>query len=398
MIGGATGLVLLLWLQDTSLAKADALFAEKRYAEAAESYRALVREHPDDPGIRVHLGASLMSLGRPAEAVPHLEAAERMAPRDAVILRVLGEAYLATGSFAEAARRFRGLLEITPGAPDVLVSLGACQYQLGEFDASAASFRSALEKQPENARALTGLGMSLNAHARAGEARAVLERAVERSPSDRMARLALANSLTELGEFLRADEILRRLTEEDPKDGEAWQYLAALRFRNNYHEQALEAAERSLALRPGDHDARILRARSLVNLGRLSEAEPVFRELAADPGVAADWEFLLGYTEYSFYGGDLDTALARIGDAISRKPSSGMLHYWKARILHHTGRTADARAEAERAVALSPDLREPRGLLVRIYRQLGMEAKAAEQIEWLRERERERQGARGERR
>ncbi len=385
MIGAATGLVLLLWLQDASAAKADALFAEKRYAQAAESYRALLREHPDDPGIRVRLGASLMSLGRPAEAVPHLEAAASMVPRDPVILRVLGQAYFASGRAAEAARRFRDVLEITPGAPDVLVSLGACQYQLGDFDGSAASFRSAIEEESQNSRALAGLGMSLNALGRPAEARPVLERAVGQAPTDRMARLALANSLTELGEFLRADELLRRLTEEEPKDAEAWQYLAALRFRNNYQEQALEAVERCLALRPGDRDARILRARSLVSLGRLPEAEPLFRELAVDPEVAADWEFLLGFTEYSFYAGDMDTALARIVEAISRRPQSGLLHYWKARILHHAGRTPEARTEAERAVALSPDLREPRGLLVRIYRELGMDAKAAEQIEWLSE-------------
>ena len=43
--------------------------------------------------------------------------------------------------------------------------------------------------------------------------------------------------------------------------------------------------------------------------------------------------------------------------------------------------------EAEGAVALSPDLREPRGLLLRIYLVQGMEAEAAEQIEWLRTRE-----------
>ena len=385
MIGAATGLVLLLSAQDPSVDTADALLAEKRYAEAAERYEALARERPDEPAIRVRLGASLIGLGRPAEAVPHLEAAEEMVPRDPVTLRILGQAYLATGKPAEAARRFRGLLEITPGAPDVLVLLGACQYQLGDFDGAAAGFRAAIEKEPRNARALTGLGMSLNALGRPGEARPVLERAVGQEPTDRMGRLALANSLTELGEFQPADELLRALTDEDPKDAEAWQYRAALLFRNNYHEQALEAAERCLALRPGDRDARILRARSLVNLGRLSEAQALFRELAADPGVAADWEFLLGSAECSFYAGDLGTALARIDDAISRRPQSGLLRYWKARVLHHDGRTAEAGAEAERAVALSPDLREPRGLLVRIDRQLGMDAKAAEQIQWLSE-------------
>ena len=103
--------------------------------------------------------------------------------------------------------------------------------------------------------------------------------------------------------------------------------------------------------------------------------------------MAADWEFLLGYAEYSFSAGDLVAALTRIDAALSRKPGSGLLHYWRARVLHYEGDAAGARAEAERAVSLSPDLREPRGLLVRIYQAQGLEAEAAEQIEWLRARE-----------
>ena len=319
MIWALISVVLLLSLQATALSEADQLFAARRYAEAAESYLAMVREDPDNPAIRVRLGAS--------------------------------------------------------------------QYQLGDFEASAMSFRSVLKSHPENARALAGLGMSLNSLDRPAEARPVLERAVKRAPSDRMSRLALANSFTELGEFLRADELLRLLTDENQKDWEAWYFLAALRFRNNYHQQALEALDRCLTLRPGDRDTRILRVRSIVKLGRLPEAAKVLQELSADPEVAADWEFLLGHAEYSFNAGDLATALAKIDDAISRKPRSGMLHYWKARILHHSGDIAAAQVEAERSVALVPDLREPRGLLARIYRLEGKEAEAAEQIEWLRDRE-----------
>ncbi len=246
-----------------------------------------------------------------------------------------------------------------------------------------------MEREPDNPRALAGLGMSLNALERPDEARPVLDRALERAPTDRMARLALARSLTELGEFLRADELLRGLTEEEPGDREAWSFLATLRFRHGYHEQALEALDRCLALRPDDRDTRILRARSLVKLGRLPEAERLFRELSTDPSGAEDWELLLGHVEYSFAAGDLGTALVKVDAALARRPDSGLLHYWKARILHYEGDVAGAQAEAERAVALSPDLQDPRGLLVRIYQLQAMEAEAAEQIEWLRARERE---------
>jgi tetratricopeptide (TPR) repeat protein len=390
------GLTLLLVQQATTLPEADALFAARRYAEAAEGYRVLVKDDPDDPAIRVRLGASLMHLGQAEEALPHLEAAEKKMPRDRAVLQVLGQAYYATGSYAEAAARFRRLLEISPEAPDIRVRLGFCQYHLGDHEASAASFRSALKLEPESAPALAGLGMALNALQRPAEARPLLERAVRLSPPDRMSRIALATSLGELGEFMRAEGLLRLLTDEDPSDWEAWYFLGTLRYRYGYHEQAVEALDRCLEIRPGHRNGRVFRARSLVSLGRLQEAERLFRELAADPEVATDGEFLLAHAEYSFYAGDLDTALARVTEALSRTPKSAMLHYWKARILHHAGDTAGARAQAERAVALAPDLREPRALLVRIYRLQGREAEAAEQIEWLRQRERE--VARGERR
>lgn len=388
MTWGAAGLVLLLVGQGPAMAEADRMYADRRYAEAVERYLALLQEDPENPGARLRLGASLLQLGRPEEAIPHLEIAERVAPGDPAILQVLGQACLGAGRFAAAAARFRRLLENTPDDPGVLRHLGVCQYQLGDFEASATSFRSALSSQPENTRALTGLGMSLNSLERPDEARPVLEKAVELAPSDRMARLALARSLGDLGEFLRADELLRALTAEGPEDWEAWYFLAVLRFRNSYHEQALEAFDRCLTLRPGHPETRILRFRSLVKLGRLPEAGAVRQELSGDPEVANDPEFLLGHAEYSFQTGDLATALARIDEALVRRPRSGMLHHWKARILHHSGETAAAQAEAERAVALAPDLREPRGLLVRLYQLQGKESEAAAQIEWLRTRER----------
>jgi len=395
MTWASVALALLLGVQVADSAEADRMYAAQRYAEAAAAYRALLEEDPANPALRLRLGASLLQMGRPDEAVPHLAAAEKTVPGDAAILQVLAQAYLAAGRFGEAAKLLRSLLETSPGDPGLLVRLGACEYQGGELEAAATSFRAALEAQPDNGRALAGLGMSLNALERPAEARPVLERAVAQAPSDRMARLALAHSLTELGEFLRADELLRRLTEEEPEDWEAWSVLARLRFRHNYQEQALEALDRCLALRPGDPDTRVLRARSLVQLGRLPEAEREFRGLSADPGVG-DWELLLGYAEYAFSAGDLPTALTKIDGALARKPGSGLLHYWKARILHHAGETAAAQAEAERAVALSPELREPRGLLVRLYQMQGLETEAAAQIEWLRARERE--VARGTRR
>ncbi len=129
MTWAAAALALLLAAPVVDSTEADRLFGAQRYAEAAAAYRALLEDDPDNPGLLLRLGASLLRLGRPDEAVPHLEAAERTVPGDAAILQVLGQAYLAAGRFADAAKRFRGALEIDPGDPGLLVRLGASEYR-----------------------------------------------------------------------------------------------------------------------------------------------------------------------------------------------------------------------------------------------------------------------------
>ncbi len=376
----------LFLAQAVTLPEADKLYAAGRYEDAARHYRELLAADPADPAISLRLGAALMSLNRAAEAVPHLETAEKAAPENPAVLQALGQAYYAGGRLADAAIRFRGLLSLRPGDAAILLRLGACQYQLGEYEEAARSFRGSLEQRPDNVRALAGLGMAWNAMGRPGDARPVLEKALALQPEDRSVRLALGRAYSELGEFFKAEDLLRVLTAEDPDDSEAWFFLGAALFENAYHAPALEALDASLKGRPGYAPALIYRARALANLGRLVEAEAAYTSLGGSP-VADRWEFLLGYAEFAFLQNRLPLALEKIETALDANPESGVLHYWKARILLHLDNYTEAEAAALRSVSLSPDLRQPRSLLVRIHRMQGQPEKAAKYIEWLRERE-----------
>ena len=69
----------------------------------------LLEEDPENPGVRLRLGASLMQLGRPDEAVPHLEHAialtegdERRAQTHAFAWVSLAHARDALGDIGEA--------------------------------------------------------------------------------------------------------------------------------------------------------------------------------------------------------------------------------------------------------------------------------------------------------
>src|SRR6266496_2215766 len=86
---------------DSALAErsraAKELMAAGRYAEAAATYRELVRAIPGNAGLLVNLGMALHLSGRVQEAIPQLEAALRLDPGSLPANLFLGAANLRLG-------------------------------------------------------------------------------------------------------------------------------------------------------------------------------------------------------------------------------------------------------------------------------------------------------------
>ena len=61
-------------------ARAYALDAQGRSAEAESKYQAALKARPDYPEAHVNLGDLMLAQGRPKEAIPHFEAALRANP------------------------------------------------------------------------------------------------------------------------------------------------------------------------------------------------------------------------------------------------------------------------------------------------------------------------------
>ena len=289
----------------------------------------------------------------------------------------------AAGRYAEAAGEYRRLLESAPGEPGLLLRLAAAEYQLGDYAAAERHFRGVLEKA-EAPPALVGLGTTLLMLGRFDEAIPPLERALELTPEDVQVRRALGRAYAEEGMFVEGEATLSKLLEEDPSDWQSWYFLGALFFDQNYHQPALDALEKSLALHPDNPTAHVYRAGSLSQLGRADEAEQAFNELARDPRLADSTERLLGHAQLLFRTERYDQALQLINRAVEVDPHSAKLRFWKARLLYHSGEIKAALAEAEQAVALSPETPNARNLLLKLYRVLGREEEAAQQAAWLR--------------
>jgi Flp pilus assembly protein TadD len=216
---------------------------EKRYAEAADRWRALLEIAPDDAEVRRRLGLSLLLAGRRAEAQPYLEQSReerlRGSPLALAIYRLeqgrepppvevsaapsaqeryyLALLALRRGAAAEAVEHLRAAIEAGSDYGEAHAALAA---QLTDPAEALAHWRAAVRLQPNNAKALLGAAWIL---------------ATRENLRDGEEALALA----------------RRALLANPKDAEALKVLAAAFAESGRFEDAVSTARRALALGPG---------------------------------------------------------------------------------------------------------------------------------------------------
>jgi tetratricopeptide (TPR) repeat protein len=289
----------------------------------------------------------------------------------------------AAGQFDKAAMMYREMLQQAPNEAGLLARLGATDYQLGLYTEAESSFRKAVAAAPDMEQAEVGLGTTLLALDRAREAIPFLERAARLQPKDRMALRALGHAYQKNNDFFAGERTLRALVEADPNDEESQYYLGALLYDNNYYIPALAALDAALRLNPGNDQARIYRAGALAQLGRTEQAAAEYRNLLDKPSAAAGAELWLGYAQFLFGNDEVKPALAAIDRALSLRPDSAKLYFWRARIRMESREMQGAEADALKAIELAPELPNAHNLLMKIYRARGFAAGAAEQAAWL---------------
>ncbi len=88
------------------------LFDLKKYDEAADTWKELIKIAPDDTEAKSNLGAVLTRLKRYPEAVAAYESAVKLTPDDALLQLALGSAYLHAGDETKALTAYKRTLEL----------------------------------------------------------------------------------------------------------------------------------------------------------------------------------------------------------------------------------------------------------------------------------------------
>jgi serine/threonine-protein kinase len=249
----------------------------------------------DDRSPEAHLafGQLLTAMNKPKDAVVEIRRAiERQAPSADTTI-ALADALVKAGENAQAEAAYRDAIAMNPEYWSGYNKLGALYYQRGDLKKALESFRFAADKNPTSARAQSNMG-------------AVLLR---------------------LGNLPEAEVAFRRAVALPPPDANAWSNLGTCKYLLGQSGEAAAAFEKAVDLAPYE-----LRYR--VNLG----------------------------DAYTFAPGLADKAKTSYEKALELAETERKVHALEAGTLSYvakaearTGRTAQALATVNEAVALDPN-------------------------------------------
>jgi len=345
---------------DADHQRADRLFEEARYREAAELYRSVVGRDPEREGTRDRLAESLALGGREAAAVLQYKALIDERPGEAKLRIAIGDLHWKMGRPDLARQAFRAAADTPPGSVEGLTRL----------------IRLELEEDPGAAVKLAAQGLGINpgnlelrllqarAHRAAGDAaraRNLLSAIQQAAPEDPRLLLALAESAEADGKSGEAVRLFERAVRAGGQDPRPCIGLGRATLAQGEIGKARHAFEAALSRSPGQREASLGLIDALLVAGELERAALQTQKLLDRR--RSDAEGFLRQAIVREATGDTQGALAAYQRAAVLAPDSAEMHFRYGRGLARAGADATASAELERALAVKPDLAEAACLL-----------------------------------
>jgi tetratricopeptide (TPR) repeat protein len=327
-----TVLVALLLLQQTLSQQGAEAMRKGRFEEAERIFRQLIKEHPNEPRLRMNLGLALFSGAKYTEAVAELDRFTRAFPQPGPAHLMLGAAHLklrkpcAAIAPLEAARRWRE-------NEQVLVELGDAYFGCGRFADAAKTF----ESMGTTPKALQGAGLSYARLGRPDLAQAAFDKLASLPPSPQLHEL-----------------------------------VAEVHTLQSRHELAVTELQAAVKLAPSDSRLRRLLARAHWRAAQYDEAAALYAELAPKWQHDAEFNYERGDTLVRTEG--IEAGLPLLEKAVKSAPNLMAARGALGRALAQAGRAAESIEHLEAGSRQDATLLLP---LSRAYRATGRAEDAA---------------------
>jgi tetratricopeptide (TPR) repeat protein len=246
---------------------------------AAGDYRAALSaldlSAPGDRGAQWHLLASKCydGLDNPAKAVQEVQQAIDLDPRAEQARLQLAQIFLTRNTPGAAYEILSEALPLFPQSPLIRLGLGLALNGLQRYDEAIEVLKDCLRLRPDLGLAFDGLG---NAYLDSGDPEDLLREAAQyaqRNPRDFRGYYYAAAARQELGENVGETEALvRRSLELNPQFAASQLLLGRLLLDGGRNQEAADALEYAVRLRPKYAAAHLYLATAYRRLGRPEEA------------------------------------------------------------------------------------------------------------------------------
>lgn len=293
---------------DPDLQQALALHRQGQLDRAAQLYRRVLSNQPQQLDALQMLGLAEIGLGNPATALGYFDRAIKLAPGNAILLFNRGltllqlqraaeavaafDAALAVdaryakavsmkasaqqslGRFEEAIQTLEQGLAAVPqdAAPALLQQKGSLLYLAGRFDDALRCFEQVLQAVPGSPDALVNMGTTLHRLGRHAEAVAVLDRSLVLNPD---APDALFNRGIALVALRRLPEAIASYSEAlrmQPGLVQAWINRGVAHSQLQRYDAAIADLEQALRLQPAHVDTLLNLANAQLDAGQIDQA------------------------------------------------------------------------------------------------------------------------------
>ncbi len=327
------------------------LFSQRKYQEAADLARQVVKNHPNLADAYNVLGVSLNALGDDNQGVAMLREAIKRSPGSSIFHANLGEIERQRKHPTEARQALLKAVELDPKQASAHNNLGILHFDRKEFKKAVECYQKAVEANPRFAEAYNNLANASRFVGDNDKALGYYHKALQFREQYPEAYNNLGSLLRDQGKFPEAEHAYRKAMAQNPRYMEAYNNLAQLFYMQNRDPDALRVLADALRIQEDNPSTLALTARVQLRRNNFEACEQAARRsLQANPKFV-DAMIVLGqlFHETDRY----EEAVKMLEEAIKIAPNSPEARNFYGVALKSVGRLDEGREQILQAISIN---------------------------------------------